>query len=225
MKNNLNKSQLLRIVLASGIFFTASSSLLHAQQTKKMNVLFIASDDLNNDMNVFDEPFVKTPNLDRLLKRGVRFDRAYNQYPWCSPSRASILTGLRPDVTKVSDLKTHFRDNLPNAVTLPQLFKNNGYYSARDGKIFHYSVPGGIGTDGQDDPASWDHKVNPIGRDKTEEHRITNYTPKRGLGSALSYWIADGTDDEQTDGKVANEAIKIIREHKDRPFFMAVGFF
>ena len=225
MKHHINKSQLLKIVLAITVFFTASVTQIQAQDAKKLNVLFIASDDLNNDMNVFDEPFVKTPNLDRLLKRGVRFDRAYNQYPWCSPSRASILTGCRPDVTKVSDLKTHFRDNLPDAITLPQLFKNNGYFSARVGKIFHYSVPGGIGTDGQDDPASWNYKVNPIGRDKTEEHRITNYTPERGLGSALSYWIADGTDDEQTDGKVANEAVKIIREHKDNPFFMAVGFF
>ncbi|MFK5971704.1 MAG: sulfatase [Flavobacteriaceae bacterium] len=190
-----------------------------------MNILFIASDDLNNDMNVFDNTFVKTPNLNRLLKMGVRFDRAYNQYPWCSPSRASLLTGRRPDVTKVTDLKTNFRKHLPNAVTLPQLFKNNGYFSARVGKIFHYGVPGDIGTDGDDDPASWNHTVNPIGRDKTEEHRITNYTPNRGLGSALSYWIADGTDDEQTDGKVANEAIKIMRKHKDEPLFLAVGFF
>lgn len=198
---------------------------LYAQEKQRPHILFIASDDLNNDMNVFDDPFVKTPNLDRLLKKGVRFDRAYNQYPWCSPSRASLLTGFRPDVTKVNDLKTNFREHLPNAITLPQLFKNNGYFSARVGKIFHYGVPNDIGTNGDDDPASWNHVVNPIGRDKTEEYRITNYTPNRGLGSALSYWIADGTDEEQTDGKVALEAVKIMQEHKDEPLFMAVGFF
>lgn len=208
------------------LFLTnGNTPTLYAQEKQRPHILFIASDDLNNDMNVFDDPFVQTPNLDRLLKKGVRFDRAYNQYPWCSPSRASLLTGFRPDVTKVNDLKTNFREHLPNAITLPQLFKNNGYFSARVGKIFHYGVPNDIGTNGDDDPASWNHVVNPIGRDKTEEYRITNYTPNRGLGSALSYWIADGTDEEQTDGKVALEAVKIMKEHKDEPLFMAVGFF
>ena len=221
------KSECLSLSTISLMLFIGliSAPCVSAQENKKPNILFIASDDLNNDMNVFDDPFVKTPNLDRLLIKGVRFDRAYNQYPWCSPSRASLLTGCRPDVTKVTDLKTNFREHLPDAVTLPQLFKNNGYFSARVGKIFHYGVPGDIGTDGDDDHASWNHTVNPIGIDKTEEHHITNYTPQRGLGSALSYWIANGTDDEQTDGKVANASVKIMREHKDEPFFMAVGFF
>ncbi|RAJ10232.1 sulfatase [Arenibacter echinorum] len=220
-----NKCFLGRYFVIYITFLAGCFTILEAQEVKKLNVLFIASDDLNNDMEVFDSPFIQTPNLNRLLNRGVRFDRAYNQYPWCSPSRASVLTGRRPDQTKVTDLKTEFRKHLPDAVTLPQLFKNNGYFSARVGKIFHYGVPNDIGTDGQDDPVSWNYRVNPIGIDKTEEHNIINYTPDRGLGSALSYWMANGSDDDQTDGKVANEAVKIIKKHKDDPFFLAVGFF
>ncbi len=197
----------------------------NAQAVKKPNVLFIASDDLNNDMDVFDNPFVKTPNLDRILKMGVRFDKAYNQFPWCSPSRSSIMCGLRPDRTGVIDLKTHFREIIPEVITLPQLFRQNGYFTARVGKIYHYGVPGDIGTNGLDDSLSWNYRVNPIGRDKTDEAKVINYTPKRGLGSALSFLIAEGTDEEQTDGKVANAAIEIMQGHKSEPFFLAVGFF
>jgi iduronate 2-sulfatase len=192
---------------------------------KNMNILFIVSDDLNNHLGTYGHPLVKTPNLDRLAKRGVRFDHAYNQYPLCSPSRVSVLTGLRPDTTGVYDLKTLFRDRIPTVTTLPEFFKQNGYFSARVGKIFHYGVPGQIGTDGQDDPRSWNMVVNPSGRDKKEEHLVSNYTPRRGLGSSLSWLEADGSDDEQTDGMVANETVRLIKENKDKPFFIAAGFY
>jgi uncharacterized sulfatase len=125
----------------------------------------------------------------------------------------------------VFDLKTLFRDNIPTATTLPEFFKNNGYFAARVGKIFHYGVPGGIGTDGLDDPQSWHEVVNPSGRDKQEEHLLTNYTPKRGLGSSLSWLEAEGTDEEQTDGIVADETIRLLKEHRDEPFFIAAGFY
>ncbi|MFO1441339.1 MAG: sulfatase [Verrucomicrobiaceae bacterium] len=199
------------LLLAS--FFMLASSL-----SAKPNILFIAIDDLANDCT-------HTPHIDRLAASGVRFERAYNQIPLCNPSRASVLTGRRPDATQVYDLDRHFREALPDVITLPQLFRQSGWFTARVGKIYHYDVPNGIGTDGLDDKASWQLIVNPKGRDVTDEKLITNPTPQKPVSAALSWLAAEGSDEEQTDGMIATEAVRLLEKHREEPFFLGVGFF
>jgi len=191
----------------------------------RQNVLFIAVDDLACTLGCYGDLLAKTPNIDRLAATGVCFERAYNQLPLCNPTRASVMTGLRPDQIQVYDLDRHFRDEVPDVVTLPQAFQKADYFAGRVGKIYHYNVPASIGTDGFDDPPSWQQTVNPIGRDKAEEDLIFNAEPHRKISAALSWLAADGDDTEQTDGMIATEGIRLMKEHQNQPFFLAVGFF
>ena len=207
--------------------------------SNRPNVLFIASDDLSSALNAFGNSAVHTPNFDRLAKMGIVFNRAYKQSPLSGPSRASIMTGYRPDRIGVHDLSGKFRDAVPDAVTLPELFKKNGYYTCRIGKIYHAGVPSEIGLPGSDDPQSWTVTYNPVGRDKTDEGELVGNV-------VLGTWLAlDCNDNEMTDGISANLAISILRSRysnvgsayggparKDapprrsgQPFFMAVGFY
>lgn len=197
---------------------------------KPRNVLFIISDDLCANLGSYGHPLVKSPNIDRLAAMGVRFENAYCQFPLCNPSRASMLTGRSPNVTRVLNNGPRFREFIPDTVTLPQFFKNAGFFTARVGKLFHYGVPNDIGTPGLDDPISWNETVNPRGVDKDVEDEIFSIAPPnakgiKSLGGTVS-WLSVADDrGEHTDGIGAAAGIKLLEEHKDKPFFLAIGFY
>ncbi|MCA9239902.1 MAG: sulfatase-like hydrolase/transferase, partial [Planctomycetales bacterium] len=201
-------------------------SACSAGAAQKPNVLFLICDDLNCDLGVYGHPLVKTPNIDRLAERGLRFNRAYCQYPLCGPSRASFMSGFYPDQTLVRENQVRIRERVPNVLTMPQLFQRAGYTTTRIGKIFHYGVPRDIGTPGHDDPESWDVTYNPIGRDKTDEGKVFTLEPGQ-FGATLSWLAADGVDEEQTDGVAATQAAALLANYARRkePFFLAVGLY
>jgi iduronate 2-sulfatase len=189
---------------------------------QRMNVVFIVADDLNTSLGCYGNRIVKTPNLDRLAARGVRFDKAYVQVPLCNPSRVSFLSGLRPDRTGVQDLKVHTRAHLKDHVFLPQYFRNSGYFTAMVGKIFHTG-------EGFEDPASWDLEIREWGKSPKPEEVIASFDAK-GLPWRTDHswaWHKLNISDAQTpDGGVARKAVEIIEKTRpaDKPFFVGVGF-
>lgn len=195
-------------------------------ESDRPNVLFLIWDDLNCDLGTYGHPLVKSPNIDRLAERGLRFNNAFCQFPLCGPSRASFMTGLYPDQTLVRRNTIYIREHLPDVQSMSQLFRRAGYFATRIGKIYHYNVPKHIGTSGHDDPYSWDYTINPRGRDANEEDRIFSLVPGQ-FGGTMSWHAADGSDEEQTDGIAAREAVGLLEQYaKDgRPFFLAVGLF
>lgn len=204
-----------------------SHSLL-AKPDKRKNVLFIISDDLNCFLGCYGDPRAKTPNIDRLAARGMRFDRSYCTFPLCGPSRNSMLTGLYPNSSGILQNAQIFRQTIPSHVSLPQAFRQAGYFAARIGKLYHYNVPKSVGTNGHDDPGSWEMEINPAGVDRLEEEPlITTLTPGQ-FGGTLSWYASPKADKYHTDGIMAADAQWVLQrcaDRPERPFFLAVGFF
>ncbi|QDT57134.1 Choline-sulfatase [Caulifigura coniformis] len=246
----------MRSALVLLVLFSAAS--LEAAE-KKLNVLFIAVDDLRPELGCYGTPIIKSPHIDALAAKGMVFERAYCQQAVCSPTRSSLLTGRRPDTTKVYDLVTHFRRALPDVVTLPQAFKDAGWHTQSFGKIYH---------GGYDDPASWTDAAwfpgksnrktalldqdaefgdlqfvtalqNQQGQRRRNAQNQQNQEkierdPKTGLilkgnrnnrgPKGVAFEASEKGDSELADGMIADAAIARMREIKDRPFFLAVGF-
>ena len=224
-----------------------SASLVHAAETapQRPNILFIAVDDLRPELGCYGKDYIKSPNIDRLAQSGITFNRAFCQQAVCSPTRSSLMTGTRPDTTKVWDLVTHFRTALPDVVTLGQHFKNNGYFVQGMGKIYH---------GGYDDPATWsvpwgtpqaikyalpeNQKLD--GRqfegEPDDDAKMTAEAKAARDAAGLptskmnsrgpAFEGADVPDDTFQDGKVAELAVSTLQDlsKKKEPFFLAVGF-
>ena len=187
---------------------------------RPLNVLFIAVDDLRVELGTYGDTIVQSPNIDALARRGLRFDRAYTQQALCNPSRASLLTGLRPDTLGVTDLPTHFRQTHPDVVTLPQLFKENGYHARGIGKIFHNWRQ----DDFQGDPASWSvPAVMHYATHGSDTPQVEGDLPP-DLAGVPSTECRDVPDEAYFDGRIAAAAVQALRELKDEPFFLGVGF-
>lgn len=199
-----------------------------APAAEKPNVLFLISDDLNNYLGCYGDRLAKTPHLDALAERGVKFERAYCTYPLCGPSRNSMLTGLYPNSSGILTNAQIFRSTIPEHPSLSQTFRRAGYLAARVGKLYHYNVPKSVGTDGHDDPASWELEFNPAGIDRlVEEKDIFTLTPGQ-FGGTLSWYASPKSDEHHTDAMLAADAEWVLErcaKQKERPFFLAVGFF
>lgn len=186
------------------------------------NVLFIASDDLRMNVGCFGDSVAKTPNIDRLAKRSMLFDRAYCQQALCNPSRASLLTGLRPDTVQVWNLTTHFREILPGVVTLPQYFMKHGYFTQDVGKIFH-----NWRTEIHGDPDSWSvPAVMHFATHSSDVPQIDGGTLPPDWTTVRQATALDVPDEAYFDGRIATLAVQALKDinRRDQPFFLAVGF-
>jgi len=209
----------------SGLLSVLAALLLPCGAAQKLNVLLIISDDLRDTVGCYGNRQVKTPNLDRLAARGVRFERAYVQYPICNPSRVSFLTGLRCEQTGVVGNTTFFRDKLPDIVTLPQLLRQHGWHAASYGKVFHVGEAAGEVREGwMDVNRSWDEakmfKPTPEGR-VIEGRNLTG-----GKLRWCEWGATAGTDDDQPDGQTARHAIATLeaQTRAGQPWIVAAGF-
>ena len=240
----------MRTTLMAGAYAGLSAALpqfARAADGTEYNVLFIAVDDLRTTLGCYDAKIVRTPNIDKLAASGTMFRHAYCQQALCSPSRTSLLTGKRPDTTKIYSLEQHFRKFLPDTVTLPQCFRQHGYVTQSLSKVYH---------PGLDDPASWTlPSWNPksptylkpeslAARSKLQEkldaegvdykEHVLERDPVTGMATKVArpkvklkgpaWEDPDCPDNALADGMTADKAIECLREMKDRKFFLAVGF-
>ncbi|MDI1250247.1 MAG: sulfatase [Lacunisphaera sp.] len=243
---NPQASLLAALCLATGV---PNLALAAESAPKRPNILFIAVDDLRPELGAYGKDYIKSPNIDRIAKAGVTFNRAYCQQAVCSPTRSSLMTGTRPDTTQVWDLVTHFRVALPNVVTLGQHFKNHGYFVQGMGKIYHgnladdatwsvplttpkavrYALPENVKLDQRQYEIEPDDAGKGRGKKKNAPpaEKSPDGPPSTGLNSrGPAFEAADVPDDTFQDGKVAELAITTLREmsQKKEPFFLAVGF-
>ena len=208
--------RVLRVVAA--LFFVGSASVAAARP----NVLFIATDDLRNDLGCYGNQEVKTPNIDRLAASGVVFERAYAQQALCNPSRSSLMTGRRPDTLRLWNLTKHFRDALPDVVTIPQHFRQHGYFAQDIGKIYH-----NFRQEIQGDPVSWTvPAVLHYGSHWADAAKTDGVMPPNLAQADFICECRDVPDEAYYDGRVAQLAVEALRERaaNSEPFFLAVGF-
>ncbi len=245
MKSTLH---LLTGLTATALTLAALASPAADPGAKKPNVLFIAVDDLRPELGCYGKDYIKSPNIDRIAKSGMVFNRAYCQQAVCSPTRSSLMTGTRPDTTKVWDLVVHFRKALPEVVTLGQHFKQNGYFVQGMGKIYHgnlddaptwsvpwqtpkatkYALPENIALDGRqyEGEPDGDTAANPR-KKKARPANTPDGPPASGLNvRGPAFESADVPDNTFQDGKVAELAVSTLGDlsRKPGPFFLAVGF-
>lgn len=193
---------------------------------KKPNVLLLMSDDLNTALSGFGHPQCKTPELDKLAARGVRFENMHCQYPVCGASRASMMTGLYPYTNGMLGNRGNLRENMPDVITLSQMFRNNNYHVGRVSKIYHMGIPTEIipGTADHDDPPSWDETVNIKALEQNAPGVRTEWSPKDKSSQTFTGVEASTGDLEHADGMAAEAAIEFLKRNKDRPFFLGCGF-
>jgi iduronate 2-sulfatase len=194
----------------------------------KLNVLFIAVDDLRPELGCYGAKHIQSPHIDKLASRGMLFERAYCQVGVCNPSRNSVLSGCRPDTTRILNNQTFLRPMMPDVVTLPQHFKNHGYTTLSLGKIFHHSEkePG-------DDPQSWSEPAwyhgTPYRSWFTKESNAVIEERRKAKAKQLRgppFEAANEPDDSYPDGQTAVKAIETLQRLKTdgKPFFLGVGF-
>jgi arylsulfatase A-like enzyme len=202
------------------------------------NVLLIMADDLRPQLGCYGDPVVRTPRLDAFAEGALRFDLAFAQSAVCSPSRNSLLGGLRPNTTGLRGFGVRLRDRVPDIVTLPQHFKNNGYHTRAFGKIFHLYDESMLGS--EDDPDSWSAALQlpavPVWGPKQNALRERLIAAARARGEVFRHphdwpraetWDdSDVPDDAMQDGDTSArvEAFLASRRGVDQPFFLAVGF-